>query len=272
MKKIKQITIIMFLIIAIKMPVFAQKSCHVPILMYHHLSDNANQWNSSTVSPAKFEEDMIALKGAGYTTILPEDIINHKDNSVALPPKPLMITFDDGYSSNYELAFQTLKKHNMKAVIHVVTSSRGKTPGYIPHFSWEQAKEMEDSGLISIQSHTFDMHTGLGYGKLAEESRVNHKSRMIKDFMKSTQDIKKHIDKEVVMFAYPYGISDSYSDKTLEPYGAKITLTVKEGIADINKGLHSLPRINVPSDLTSEDLVKKINSLKIKKRQLTTLK
>ena len=68
-----------------------------------------------------------------------------------LPDKPILITFDDGYASNYMYAYPILKKLGMQATIFVITDRRGKTLSVNPHFSWNQAREMQDSGVIDIQ-------------------------------------------------------------------------------------------------------------------------
>ena len=138
-------------------------TAQVPVLMYHHISEEGN--DSTELSPEAFEAQIAALAEAGYTAVFPEDLAAYVREGKELPEKPIVITFDDGYLSNYEYAYPILKKYGMVATIFVIGSTVGDTEHYkdtdypiTPHFSCEQAKEMVDSGVISIQSHTYDMH------------------------------------------------------------------------------------------------------------------
>ena len=76
----------------------------------------------------------------------------------------MIVTFDDGYSSFYELAFPILKELSIQATVFPIGVSVGKDTykdtgiSIIPHFNWQQAQEMASSGLVSIQSHSYDMH------------------------------------------------------------------------------------------------------------------
>ncbi|NMR85779.1 polysaccharide deacetylase family protein, partial [Vibrio parahaemolyticus] len=79
------------------------KPIKVPVLMYHHISDEVN--NSMVVSKDKFYEDMITLKEAGYEGIFLTDLYEYLQGNTTLPDKPIIITFDDGYSSFYEIAY-----------------------------------------------------------------------------------------------------------------------------------------------------------------------
>ena len=66
------------------------------------------------------EQDFQYLKEQGYTAVLPDDLIAYANGEGQLPPKPILITFDDGYYNNYSYAFPLLKKYDMKAVISIV--------------------------------------------------------------------------------------------------------------------------------------------------------
>ena len=117
----------------------------VPILMYHAVSDDCWGIRELFVSPQSMEEQLQFLTENGYTTIWFEDLPN-----IAQYKKPIILTFDDGYDDNYTELFPLLKKYNAKATIFVIADRMD-----MEHkMTVEQAKEMSDSGLVSIQSHT----------------------------------------------------------------------------------------------------------------------
>lgn len=182
----------------------------VPILLYHHISDDFDSSNAiSIISPRDFRLHMTAIK-TQYTPISLRDYVDFvkcRDGSKTIPTNPIIITFDDGYSSNYEVAFPILKELEIPATIFVVTDTVGATKesGKVnySHFTWEQAKEMQDSGLIDIESHTND-HLKLGE---LDKDTLNYELR------KSKYLIEKNLGKTCDMIAYPYG---SYSDIAID--------------------------------------------------------
>ena len=95
----------------------AATSVRLPIIMYHHVLKDSNKWGKYIVSPKEVEKDIIYLKEQGYTTILMEDLINFVYNNGKLPDKPILLTFDDGYMSNYTYVLPLLKKYDCKAVV-----------------------------------------------------------------------------------------------------------------------------------------------------------
>ncbi len=118
---------------------------NIPTLMYHGVSDNTWGIAELFVSPAELEKQLIYLKDNGYTTITFEDFEN-----LANIEKPVLLTFDDGYDDNYTYLLPLLKKYNAKATVFVITREIGKEN----YMDAKQIKEMSDSGLVSIQSHT----------------------------------------------------------------------------------------------------------------------
>ena len=92
----------------------------LPILMYHSVLKDKSRAGKYVVSPDTLEQDMLYLKGCGYTTVVMEDLINYVENGVPLPEKPVMLTFDDGHLNNKTYVYPLLQKHGMKAVISIV--------------------------------------------------------------------------------------------------------------------------------------------------------
>ncbi|MGE5630187.1 MAG: polysaccharide deacetylase family protein, partial [Caulobacteraceae bacterium] len=183
----------------------------VPVLLYHNLEQQYSGENTSTVSVEKFEKDLATIREAGYTPIFFDELSGFLEGKNVLPQKPIIITFDDGYASNYEYAYPLLKKYRMKAEIFIIGWNVGKHPfmladtSIIPHFSWKQAKEMVDSGRVKIQSHTYDLHNpegqsfglrfnvGIGCQPLKGELTPRYETRLDADLKQSIKNIKDNI-------------------------------------------------------------------------------
>jgi len=128
---------------------------NIPILTYHHIKESAN--DNTTITAEQFENHLKILKKNNYNTIQISDLIKYVYNGIELPSNPILITFDDGYYSNYEYAFPLLKKYDMKATIFVIGISVGKDTykntnnPITPHFGYDKAKEMQDSRNYRIR-------------------------------------------------------------------------------------------------------------------------
>ncbi len=190
----------------------------IPLLAYHHLAPsqlNLHNQAGETTTPEQFERDLLYLQDKGYTTIFFGDLLNAIDGKGDLPKKPAIIFFDDGYQSNYAYAWPLLKKHGDKATINLVTSlvtekAQPFDPGVTTYLSWEQIKEMVDSGVIDAQSHTHNLHGQENGAPLV--TKVDAK-RLREDFAVSKQLIEKHTGKPVTVLSYPFAAYTAISDR-----------------------------------------------------------
>ncbi len=120
---------------------------NVPVLMYHAVSDDCWGYEELFVSPSDMEEQLKYLVDNGYDPIWFEDLAHAEDYD-----KPVILTFDDGYDDNYTELLPLLQKYNVKATVFVI----GQDFVDIAHkMNEEQIRAMSDSGLVSIQSHTY---------------------------------------------------------------------------------------------------------------------
>lgn len=245
----------------------------IPILTYHHI-DNDLKYEDTTVTPQKFNDDMVYLKSSGYETISFKNLTDYRDGTVKIPKKPIIITFDDGYESNYTYAYPILKKLNLKATISIIGWSVGldKYPiankPIIPHFSWNQAKEMYDSGLVDIQCHSYDLHSdGDGIetrkGVLIKkgESYDAYKQVLTNDFNKLRDLIRLNTGNEVFVYTYPYGYFDNTTEDIIKEMGCKVSLTTKNGVNKISDGFFAMKRINVLNSISSVELFNEIQKM-----------
>jgi len=128
---------------------------HCPILAYHHFKDASGSDTDMSVSttPQKLEKDLTTLLEKGYTPISLAQRYACAAGRAPWPSRPFICTMDDGYESNYLLAFPVLKRLGVHTDIFILTDYMGKQLGDLSHLSWEQASEMEQSGLATMQAH-----------------------------------------------------------------------------------------------------------------------
>lgn len=166
----------------------------VPVWMYHEVGDDVWGIESLFVSPDHMREQLQYLKDNGYQPIFFSDLTHLEDYD-----KPVILTFDDGYIGMYTELFPLLKEFNMKATVFVITGSLG-TEHYI---SDEQMKEMSDSGLVSMQSHTVS-HPALAELGAEEQEEELRQSQL---------DIARVTGKIPYALSYPTG---SHNTTTVE--------------------------------------------------------
>lgn len=251
-------------------------STQVPILMYHHLSEDVT--NSEMVSPAQFEAQIRALSEAGYTGVSFDELQAYVLQGEPLPEKPVVITFDDGYRSNYTLAYPILQKYNMKAAIFAIGVSFGKDHykdtdyAITPHFGAAEAAEMAASGLVSIQSHTYDMHQWLPYETgsavrenilpLPGESEEAYVQTLTEDFTRSRAQLESATGQPVDVLAYPAGQYSTLAQVTLQSLGVHVTLSTNPGVNTVVKGLpqtlYAMLRFGITEDVSPEALLNMI--------------
>ncbi len=269
----KIISIFLILILIFSVPVSAQSgdTAAVPVLMYHSVSDSGEY---VVISPENFRKHLEAIEENGFTPVSLDDLIKYVDYGFPLPEKPVCITFDDGYLDNYTEAFPLLKEFGFKATIFAIVSSVGKetykntTYGITPHFDYEQAKEMIDSGLISIQSHTYDMHQSTKFEsgpvretvlRLENEGLMDYITRFRGDVLTSKTILETELEKPLVGFAYPLGKYNAITDYILKSNGIRVTMATSVGMNYIKaydkNSLYNLNRYNVYNGVSSEQLI-----------------
>ncbi len=242
----------------------------VPVLMYHHLSESGD--GPYTISTQNFGAHLDALKANGYNTITPSQLLTYVENGEDLPQNPIVISFDDGYLSNYEIAYPMLKEREMNAVIFVI----GNTIGAVgddtrSRITYEQAAEMAENG-IEIQSHTYDMHrapvtdsdpTRKGVSKLEGETDEEHLKALNEDFALSVSSLQENMGQAVFALSYPYGIYNNNSETAATNNGIKMTFTSVPGISIIEKNnadsLRLIKRYEI-DDCTAEELLQRIKN------------
>lgn len=254
----------------------------VPVLMYHHISDDIT--SQAVVTAEKFEEDLITLISAGYETIFLDELASYLQGQGTLPEKPILITFDDGYYSNYEFAYPLAKKYDIKITISVIGWSVGrdsfiyKDASIIPHFNYEEAKEMLESGHVDLQNHTYDLHNqkGLSLGgnrkvntgvlPLPKESLSRYKSRISLDLLKYSFEMYAQLNRVPKFLFYPYGVYGDAIESFIYDMGFQGSFLTLEGVRKFEsmEDLKKVPRLNVDNHLRGDELLQAIEKLEKK--------
>lgn len=236
------------------------------ILMYHHIVADGEPINGMTITASRFEEDMCWLSEHGYTTVLPRELASGEP----LPEKPVLITFDDGYASNYNYAFPVLQRLDMKAAIAVVgVLVDSDCESFL---TWDMCREMTQSGLIEIGSHSYNLHnlderaglyvegTGNGIQRREGESREEFDARVLADLQRSIDEIEEQLDTPVTYLAYPFGVTEPWADEYITEHFF-LTVTTQEGAANLSGGLYDLPRRTVSMERPMDKCFRPIQGL-----------
>lgn len=232
----------------------------LPILMYHSVLNDANRENKYVITPEDFEKDLQFLKENGFQTITTADLIAYKENQIALPEKPVMITFDDGYYNNYSYVFPLLKKYEMKMVLSVMGkpadeySREGEVMNNnYSHATWTMLKEMCASGYVEIQNHSYDLHNWSerrGILRKKGEDSAHYAQVLFNDLTKMQERIANNVGVPATAFTYPFGAVNKESRSIVEKVGFSVTYGCEEGINVLapDSDLKELKRYNRPGD------------------------
>lgn len=213
------------------------ESVQVPILMYHDISYLGSGYSKT---PEVFRRQMQELKDAGFHTVTYAQLVDFVENGTPLPQKPVVISVDDGYRTNYEYLYPILQELDMKAEIALI----GGAIQYADWgMKWDQVREMADSGLVSFQAHTNQMHGDhtaeggrLGVLKVPEESWTDYMELLAADTSAILNHIQRNVGTRPVTFVYPRGKWNPMADAVVKSLGCKVSVTTKDGVARITRG------------------------------------
>ena len=231
-KKILCAVIILFgLLLAAALILMWSERRAVPVLNYHQVE--VKDGNPLTLHPEQFEAQMAYLKEEGYTTVTIDELMDACENGAALPEKPVVITFDDGYEDNYEYAYPILQKYGFKATIFLIYDLTDAYPGYL---TWNEIGEMKASGLMRFESHTM---THANLSKLTAEADLRH------EIADSQRLLSEKLGYDVRYIAYPGGAVNEQIESITRTAGYRGGFTVHYGLSTPAKGAYQMDRIPI---------------------------
>lgn len=215
----------------------------IPILYYHSVMLEAK--NEVRMPPDQFEAQMDFLCDNGYQSITLNQLYRAFYQGASLPPKPFVITFDDGYLDNYTTAFPILRRYGFTATVFMVSSYIGGED----FLSWPQLKELVASGW-EIEGHT-DTHP---YLSKIDEITLLHELKSSKELL------ELGLGKTVDFLAYPYGDFDSAVLQAVRDTGYLMAFTTERGWANPNSDARQIQRIYCYANMGQNEFSRRLQN------------
>jgi peptidoglycan/xylan/chitin deacetylase (PgdA/CDA1 family) len=214
----------------------AQQKYLLPVLTYHSISASPPGKNLLAVSAKTFEQQMRLLRKFKYNVLtLEQAAAAIRDR--AFIERAVAVTFDDGYEDNYTLAFPVLKKYRIPATIFVICSKIG-APGYL---TWDQVREMQDSGLIVFGSHTLN-HVALVLAGPAElEQEISGSKNLLAE----------KLSRPATLFCYPFGNFNEKVEAAVKAAGYTVAVAGNPGGKVRDNDILAIKRLRISENAGS---------------------
>lgn len=224
------------------------------VLMYHKVSGNGNK-DFLTVTADQLSTQWKYLKTEGYSPILFSELVKYVKEGTPLPPRPVLLTFDDGYKDNFEVMYPILQHLGMKANIFLV-------PAYL-----QQQQHKADGTYLDLHELSRMNPSLVEYGLHS----YDHQSYKVLSPADVGEDIRKTagwLQSQGIPFqpclAFPYG---AYPKKNPVKLKSFMDILDQSGVVlafRIGNRLNAMPlkkpllvqRLDIRGDASFEDFVK----------------
>ena len=252
-------SIIFLVVITLWIAPYCMASDQFTCVVYHDITQHVIEKDDTKVDELIKQLDF--FKASGYQAISIKDLQEAARGKKTLPQKAILFTFDDAYESFYQYAYPVLKLYNYPAVLSVVTSwIEGRTPGIYKKkkfMTWDQIKEVADSGLVTIASHSDDLHHFVmanpqgnvepGPITFIYDPRTKHyetdqqfRERIHDDLSKSREIFNQRLGGKPIILTWPFGTYNQIGIQEARQLGFEICLTLDDGFANVRR----LDRVN----------------------------
>ena len=203
-------------------PTSSPRSVRVPVMIYHsvrpHIEGESALEDAYDVTPELLEQELSYINNHGFTSITFADIAAYFDAGTPLPPKPVILSFDDGWRNQYVYAFPLLKKYGIKGTFFIFTNPLDyKKPHWM---TWEEVSELDRAGM-EIGGHT---RTHPILTALATDALLDH------EITGGKQILEKHLGHPITIFAYPFGSSNMHIEDRVQHAGYTLARRVRHGV------------------------------------------
>lgn len=221
---------------------------NIPIILYHNL--NPTVPGSMTISPQKFEANLKLLKNNGFTFIPLEEVVAYlQGKRASLPSKPIVLTADDGWESVYTYMYPIIKKLNIPVTLFIYPESISSGKNFL---SWDQLKELKNTGLFDIQGHTYS-HPNFKIAK-RNLSPAAYERFVQKELSISKKILEDKLGIKVTLLAWPFGIYNNDLESAAAKAGYVMAFTI--GYHTANRSFKSMeqPRFMIVDKLDTQTM------------------
>lgn len=209
----------------------------VPIIMYHDVLPNKEVFFD--ITPTELEGDFQRIRQQGLTPISLDQLVQHLQTGQPLPPKPIVLTFDDGYAGHFTYVYPLLKKYSYPAAFAIYPGKVGRSFGR-SSLTWEQLRQMAADPLVTIAAHSVTHPSDL---------RRLPDAELRFEIVESKRILETELGITIDHFVYPEG---NYDDRVAQwvqksGYRSAYTMNVIDRYAGESKNLLSIERIGFSS-------------------------
>lgn len=212
------------------------RNLRVPILLYHQVEPVAG--NEMIVSVASFKSQLASLKDNGYTVIPLLELVQYLRGQGPMPPaRSVVIAIDDGRSSVYTQMFQSIKEYRLPVTLFIYPSAISNASYAM---TWGQLKELKDSGLFDIQSHTY-WHPNF----MKERKKLTRQAYLAfveHQLVSSRRVLTQKFGGQVNMLAWPFGLHDDELEQQAAAAGYIAAFTIDRRPVTASEHIMALPR------------------------------
>ncbi|MBP9787477.1 MAG: poly-beta-1,6-N-acetyl-D-glucosamine N-deacetylase PgaB [Acinetobacter sp.] len=259
------------------------------VIGYHEITDHKDALIPSyAVTTQQFSEHIDWLQKNGYHFINVDQLLKAHQGKYTLPTKPVLLTVDDGYQSFYQNAYPIIRAKKIPVVLAVVGSWLEPKADQKVDFggdeitrnkilSWNELKEMQNSGFVEIASHSYHLHRGVTANPQANsepaaitriydlktktyESDASYRTRVYQDLKKNNDLLKAHGLRSPRVMVWPYGRYNMQLVQISKQLGMPITITLDDGADHAKQSIQNMGRILIQGNMSTSALAQEIKN------------
>lgn len=213
---------------------FGAQNTRTLVIMYHDVIPNREPDSLFyDVAADEFRREMEFLQANGATVISLDQMYEALTEGKELPPRSVVLTFDDNYQGVYDYAWPVMREYGYPFTVFVHTDYVGVTNVGRPKMTWETLRELRDSGLATIASHTASHPQDI--------SKVSV-DQIYRELRTSRQEIKDNLGIDTPYLSWPGGNYDAFAVDVAETVGYKMAFAMRSGLAQQSPGIMEILR------------------------------